>query len=55
MPNTKYAHIIFIFLSKSTISGSLKKLRVYAVINRTDVAMFTKLCCTKSQSPMNKS
>jgi len=25
MPNMKYAQIIFIFLSKSTVSGSLKK------------------------------
>jgi len=51
----RYAHIIFVFLSKSTISGSLKKLQVYAVISRTDVAMFTKLCSAKSQSPMSKS
>jgi hypothetical protein len=51
----KHVHAVFILLSKSTVTGSLKRLRVYAVIIRTDVAMFTKLCSAKSQSPMNKS
>lgn len=52
--NMKYAHIIVIFLSKSTILGSLKMLQVYAVISRTCGDVHQTVFCER-QSPMKKS